>query len=73
MSFHSLVAATLGAAACVPLLMLRAAMWTSEARLRFPVLEELQRWQAEQSSSIVRNLSAVQVRPLVCHAGRCND
>ncbi|DBB17711.1 hypothetical protein WJX82_007257 [Trebouxia sp. C0006] len=65
-SFHSLVAATLGAAACVPLLMLRAAMWTSEARLRFPVLEELQRWQAEQSSSIVRNLSAAQMAVLVC-------
>ena len=63
-SFHSLVAATLGAVSCVPLLMLRAGMWTSEARRHFPVLEELQRWQAEQSSPIVRDMSPAQV---CCH------
>lgn len=65
-SFHSLVAATLGAVSCVPLLMLRAGMWTSEARRHFPVLEELQRWQAEQSSPIVRDMSPAQMAVIVC-------
>ena len=61
LSFHSLTAATLGAAACVPLLMLRARMWSSEACSQFPVLEELQTWQAEVSTPIVKNMTNAQV------------
>lgn len=40
-------------------------MWTKEAHKRFPVLEELQRRQAESYSPVVQNMSAVQV----CHLG----
>ena len=61
LSLHSLTAATLGAAACVPLLMLRAGIWSSQARSRFPVLEEVQRWQAEVSSPVLHNMTHVQV------------
>ena len=61
LSLHSLTAATLGAAACVPLLMLRAGMWSSQARTKFPVLEEVQRWQAEVSLPVLHNMTHVQV------------
>ena len=57
---HSLTAATLGGAACVPLLMLRASMWSREARSRFPVLEEVQRWQAEVHIPVLNNMTPVQ-------------
>lgn len=65
LSGHSLASATLGAAASAPLLMLRASMWTKEAQQRFPVLEELQRREAETYSPIVQNMSPAQVR-LIC-------
>lgn len=61
LSFHSLTAATLGAAACVPLLMLRAYMWSHEARAKFPVLEDLQKGQAEEYSAVLTNTTAAQV------------
>ena len=61
LSLHSLTAATLGAAACVPLLMLRAGMWSSQARSQFPVLEEVQRWQAEVSIPVLHNMTHAQV------------
>lgn len=64
LSMHSLVSATLGAAASAPLLMLRASMWTKEAHQRFPVLEELQRQEAEACSPVVRNMSSAQVYTL---------
>lgn len=77
LSLHSLTAATLGAAACVPLLMLRVGMWSSQARSRFPVLEEVQRWQADVSSPVLHNMTHVQVlaapyRPWAsCHGDEC--
>ncbi|KAL3140555.1 hypothetical protein ABBQ32_005134 [Trebouxia sp. C0010 RCD-2024] len=66
LSTHSLTAATLGCAACVPLLMLRASMWSREARKRFPVLEEVQRWQAEVHIPVLNNMTPVQMAVLVC-------
>lgn len=41
-------------------------MWTDEAHIRYPVLDELQKWQSEAASSIVRNMSATQLAILVC-------
>ena len=67
LSLHSLTAATLGAAACVPLLMLRVGMWSSQARSQFPVLEEVQRWQAEVSLPILHNMTHVQVLAATPH------
>lgn len=61
LSLHSLAAAILGGAACVPLLMLRAGMWSSQARSQFPVLEEVHRWQAEVSIPVLHNMTRVQV------------
>ena len=60
-SLHSLMAATLGAAACAPLVMIKAGMWSSQARRRFPVLEALQRWQTESASPLVSHMSPAQV------------
>ena len=62
LSFHSLTAATLGAAACVPLLMLRAWAWSREASYQFPVLADLQKWQAEEHDVFLKNTTPVQVQ-----------
>ena len=61
LSGHSLTAATLGAAACVPLLMFRAWAWSKEAHDRFPVLLDLQKWQAEVYHPVLNNMTIVQV------------
>ena len=65
LSLHSLMAAIMGAAACVPLVMLKAALWTNQARSRFPVVAEMQRWQTAAARPLLTDLSPLEVGPLL--------
>ena len=61
LSLHSLQSAGLGAAAALPLIIAKAALWTDAARQRFPILEEIQRREAETAAPVLSNMSPAQV------------